>query len=252
MIVFFKGRFLADDNVPLSPADRGLTLGDGVFDTLLAVDGQLRHAALHFERLLTHAAVLRIRNAETVQSLTTAAERLLAENRFIKDRYALRTTLTRGAGARGLMPPEQNQPTLLMRASPAPENPPPVHAVIARTTRRNEHSPLSRIKSINYGDNLLALLEAKDRGANEAILLNTAGDVACATAGNIFIREKGRLLTPPLSDGALDGITRRLLLEKEGREQTLTPEHLRNADEIYITNSLQGVRPVGQLEDKNP
>ncbi|MFH1159274.1 MAG: aminotransferase class IV [Pseudomonadota bacterium] len=253
MIVCLNNVFMEEAAARISPADRGFTLGDGVFDTLLALDGRLRHAEAHFTRLLKHASVLQIKTGETPETLERAAFRLLEENGFARGRHALRTTITRGAGVRGLLPPDEPVPTLLMRITPAasPDSLPPVHAVIARTTRRNEFSPLSRIKSLQYGDNLLALLEAKDRGANEALLLNTAGHVSCATTGNIFILEKGRLLTPPLSDGALDGITRALvMLHTAVEERSLTPERLAEAEGIYLTNSLSGIRAVGKLEEK--
>src|SRR5262249_23784428 len=86
-------------------------------------------------------------------------------------------------------------------------------------------------------------------GGNEAILLNTRGHTACASIGNVFITLEGKLFTPPLEDGALDGIVRRLLIERRGAvEKSLTEEDLRNADGIYVTNSLRGVRPAVSLD----
>ncbi|MCK5658959.1 MAG: aminotransferase class IV [Alphaproteobacteria bacterium] len=253
MIVYLNNVFIKDKAACISPADRGFTLGDGVFDTLLVLDGQLRHAEAHFARLLKHASVLQIKTNETPESLESSALRLLKKNKFVMGRYALRTTITRGAGIRGLLPPDESVPTLLMRVSSAvsPDSLPPVYAVISQTTRRNEFSPLSRIKSLQYGDNLLALLEAKDKDANEALILNTAGHISCSTTGNIFILEKGRLLTPPLSDGALNGITRSIVMQHAAvEERSLTPEHLAEAEGIYLTNSLSGIRAVEKLKEK--
>ena len=253
MIVFLNNNFIEDNIAHISPADRGFTLGDGVFDTLLVLDGELRYAEAHFTRLLKHASVLQIKTNETPETLERTALRLLKKNMFTHERYALRTTITRGKGVRGLLPPDKSVPTLLMRVSPAtsPDSLPPVYAVIAKTTRRNEFSPLSRIKSLQYGDNLLALLDAKDKGANEALLLNTAGYVSCSTTGNVFILEKDRLITPTLSDGALDGITRTLVMQHTAvEERSITPKHLAEAEGIYLTNSLFGIRAVEKLEGK--
>lgn len=253
MIVLFNGSYIDEKKAHIATDDRGFTLGDGVFDTLLCVDGAPQDAPAHFARLLGHAGVLRIQPAQTVAMLEEAAGEILRRNNFSKGRHALRTTLSRGPGERGLSPPDNAMPTLLMRASPAPDPAglPPVHAVFAQGTRRNEHSPFSLIKSLQYGDSLLAMMEAKDRGANEALILNTAGHVACATTGNIFILEEDRILTPPLSDGVLDGITRATVMRTiEVKEQSLTVSRLLRAEAIYLTNSIGGVRTVSRLEDR--
>lgn len=240
MIVFYNGSFCetADCRVPVN--DRGLTLGDGVFDTMLAVDGKPVWAQEHEERLIRHAEVLKLRFDIDLSATISA---LLHKNNFTQGRYAIRTTLTRGTGQRGLAPPDNPQPTVIMTASPAPEPARTVRAVIAQTVRRNEHSPLSRIKSLNYGDNLLALMEAKDKGADDAIMLNTAGHVCCATTSNIFIREQGRYLTPPLADGVLDGITRaRFIADNNAVEESFDVNRLRAAETIILTNSVAGMR----------
>ncbi len=210
MIVFFNNHIIDEKAAHVAPSDRGFTLGDGVFDTLLCVDGTPQYAREHFTRLLAHAAFLRIKPEHTPEALEQTALALLKKNRFLGGRHALRTMITRGPGERGLTPPEIAVPTTLMRASPVPDPAtlPPVNAAFALTTRRNEHSPFSRIKTLQYGDNMLALLEAQHNGANEALMINSEGHVVCATTSNIFILEEGRVLTPPLTDGALDGITR--------------------------------------------
>ena len=243
MILFLNGAFIAEEQAGIDPADRGFTLADGVFDTLLAVNGALHFADAHFARLHRHAALLGIAPPRTADALPADGMALLRKNSFLQGRYALRTTVTRGPGARGLSPPGHPTPTLLMRATPSPAAPEKdVWLIIATVTRRNEHSPLSNIKSLNYGDSLLALLEARERGADDAIVLNTAGNVACATTSNVFIRERGDMLTPPLADGALDGIVRATLLSEGGREASISPDRLRAADQIILTNSIAGRR----------
>jgi len=111
-------------------------------------------------------------------------------------------------------------------------------------TRRNEHSPLARVKSLNYLDNILARREAAENGADDAILLNTRGRVAETTIANLFALIDGRVVTPSVAEGALPGIARGLILERlEVAERPLTLAELRRAGEIVLTNSL-GVRPV--------
>lgn len=246
-IVFYNGAFIPANEASIDPADRGFTLGDGVFDTMLAVDGKAVDSDEHFTRLLCHAAALKIPVGMTVGALKNAADHLIS--RSSGARTTVRTAVSRGPGARGLMPPDHPQPTILMRALPAPDltGLPPPRLVIARTVRRNEHSPLSRIKSSNYGDNILALTEAKDKGADDAIMLNTAGRVACATAANIFALIDGALYTPPVADGAMPGIVREKLLPR-AREKSLTVDELMNAEAIYLTSSILGIRAARSVD----
>ena len=248
-IVSFNGAFLPADAVPLSLSDRGLTLGDGVFDTLLAHDGAPVDAQAHESRFLRHAAVLGIPCPPVAFDVAIPA--LLFANGFTAGRHAVRTTLTRGPSARGLACPEKPEPTLIVRAAPAPEAAAALSAIVSRTVRRNEGSPLSRIKSLNYGDNILALREAKERGADEAIMLNNRGMACCGTASSLFVLLDGQWLTPPPEDGVLDGIMRARLL-KTGlvRESSVTQTMLMDAEAAGLSNSLLGLRPLSSLDKK--
>ena len=207
MIIYHNGQW-AEDQAIFNFNDR-IRLGDGVFDTMLVVDGTPIHYDLHAKRLIHDAKTLGI----IIDRLPDPNE-IIQKNNAEKGHYAINTIITRGIGERGLMPPETPQPTIAMRITPVPDEFPPIHAIISETVRRNEGSPLSRIKSCNYGDNILALLEAKKQSANEAILLNNKGLVTCASAGNIFAEIDGKLYTPPLSDGCMDGVTRKIILKK--------------------------------------
>lgn len=244
---------MRDDLSPIFSFSDRLRLGDGVFDTMLVSDGELIHPEEHFARLLDDALVMGMVVDKSVEDLTAAARKLIRDNyQTTKGRFALNTLISRGPGERGLMPPELPDIQVAMRLVPVAKNDNPIQAIISRTVRRNEGSALSRIKSVNYGDNILALLEARKKGANDAILLNNAGHVACATSGNIFIAYKSRLFTPPLSDGILAGITRARVLEKyDAIEKTLFEEDVLNAEGVFITNSTRGFAPITKLEGRD-
>lgn len=237
-ILFYNGSFLPSKDVSIDPSDRGFLLGDGVFDTILSIDGQLQHEDAHFKRLKQHAAILGI-PAPNLDFKNVAAS-LLKRNDFAEGRHAIRTTITRGSGPRGLAIPEAINPTIMMRAYPISNSPESIKAVISHTVRRNEGSPLSRIKSLNYGDSILAMHEARQSGAEDAILLNNCGEVCCLTASNIFISED-ILITPPLSCGVMNGVQRELLLSSgKAKEDIISVERLKSADAVFCTNSIIG------------
>ena len=137
-----------------------------------------------------------------------------------------------------------------MTVGPMPPPARPAHAVLATGTRRNEHSPLARVKSLNFLDNVLARREAAARGADEALLLNTRGRLAEATIGNLFLLLDGELATPPIADGALPGIMRGLLMERcSAVERSLEPEDLSVAEAGFISNAL-GLRPLATVDGR--
>ncbi|MFK7839716.1 MAG: aminotransferase class IV [Bdellovibrionales bacterium] len=238
-----------------------IRLGDGVFDTMLVIVEKDQHTHktqnilpdLHFARLLQNAKAIGISEID-LPSVEELEKRMIALERktILKTgRYALNTVITRGIAKRGLAPPDTCTPTIEMRITPCPNTFPDIYAIISRTVKRNEGSPLSQIKSCNYGDNILSLIEAKSKDANEAILLNNKGDVTCASAGNIFCCINDQLVTPPLSDGVMNGITRKLIIEKYNAiERSINETDLKNAAGIYISNSIKGTVPITSLEDE--
>lgn len=250
MIVFLNGAFIAEEDAALSPFDRGFTLGDGVFDTLRADNGEPVDAHRHFMRLLDHAGQLRLYPDITMAELKATAQALLEKNDFTMGHHAVRTVITRGSAPRGLLPPEPAKPLLLMTAAPVPApSATPLTLITAQSVRRNEYSQLSRIKSLNYADNMLAAMEAFEKGADDALMLNTKGHVTCATTSNIFVVRGGRLLTPPLADGVMDGVTRtHLMVMNEVTEQSLTLDDLYAAEGVFLSSSIRGLRPVARLD----
>lgn len=251
-VVWLNGRLLLAGRAQIDPSDRGLLLGDGLFETMRATNGAVPLLDRHLDRLHAAAEELDIPVPIDDEFLPDACASLLRANRL--NDAVVRLTLTRGPGPRGLLPPDEAAPTLLMAAYPLPGNLQPARTVVAEVTRRNQRSPLSRMKTLGYLDNLLALREAHDRGADDALLLNTVGHVACATAANLFVIEQDRLLTPPPSEGVLPGVTRGLVFELaeeidvECREEPLPPERLAHVAAAFLTSCITGLRSIVSID----
>ncbi len=247
-LIWLNGALCPAGAARIDPADRGLLLGDGVFETVCVRAGRPTHLARHLARMREGAAVLGIVPPFPDKDIRAAGEALLRAEGLAA--AVLRITLTRGPGPRGLLPPDPARPTLMIAASPMPPSASAARAIVARTTRRNEHSPLSRIKSISYLDSIVARREAAASGADEAILLNTAGFVAEASAANIFLVRGGEVLTPPVADGALPGIARALILEAGiARECRLGTADLLACEAAFTTSSL-GLRPLASIDGR--
>ena len=229
----------------IDTADRGFTLGDGVFETIAIKAAMPCQLDLHLARLARGQALLGLGCKWNIEA---AIGDLLA--RTAMRQGVLRITLTRGVAARGLWPGRMDQPTLLLTCAAPPPPAVPARAVLSVATRRNEMSPLSRIKSTNYLDNILARAEAAARGADDAVLCNTRGAIACASAANIVVERNGRWLTPRVADGALPGTVRHCLLAAGAIEEAeVWPETLRAAEAILLTNSL-AITPVSEFEGR--
>lgn len=250
MLAWLDGRIVAPEEAHISIADRGLLLGDGVFETIAVHNGWAFALDAHLERLAAGLAVLGFAQAVDIPKLRANLENFVAA--ADTDRAVLRVTVTRGAGPRGLAPPETPCPVVFMTLSPMPpgcERPLSLH--VATATRRNERSVLSRVKALPYLDNVLALSEARAHGTDDALILNTRGTIACAAAANVFVVRRGHLETPPLGDGALPGTLRALVLSLAAKagmlpvEISLAVEDLGQADAVFLTNSISRIRTVG-------
>jgi branched-subunit amino acid aminotransferase/4-amino-4-deoxychorismate lyase len=230
--------------------DRGFTLGDGLFETLLWEDGGLVFWPEHFARLERGCRTLGLPapNERAALEVVLPAGQVLGETRG-----AVRLTLTAGSGGRGLDRPASPEVRLVATAAPVPLVTGPTTLATA-TILRNGGSPASRLKTLSYLDNILARREAVAAGADEALMLNADGEVACAAAANLFWLKDGVLHTPALECGVLDGVIRRRLLAGSPlptREVRAGLDAVRTADAVYLTNSLIGIRPVGRLDGQD-
>lgn len=231
-------------SVPLD--DRGLLLGDGLFETVLWKGDSLVLGPGHAARMIRGAGVIGL-PAPDPADILTIAESAAREGGFAGQRAAVRITLTAGSGGRGLDRPASIVPRLFATAAPSAPPPGPARLAVA-TVRRNAGSPASRLKSLAYLDNVLAREQARAAGADEAILLNTEGQLACAAVANLFWIAADAVFTPPLEAGCLDGIMRAELFRAAPalglavHEALAGPEALASADALFLTNSLTGVR----------
>ena len=199
----------------IAPHDRGFTLGDGLFETVLAEAGALVDLAAHLDRLIAGCAVLGLPPPDRAAAEAVMRE-ALADASLEDVRAAVRLTLTAGSGGRGLDRPDAPAPILVATAAPSARPTTPARLIVS-AVRRNEGSPASRLKTLAYLDNVLARREAQAAGADEAVMLNNRGELACASAANLFWISSGRLFTPHLDCGVLPGVVRAQVIAAAAR-----------------------------------
>lgn len=253
MKVYLDGRVLEEEEAALPLQDRGVLFGDGIFETIRAYGGRPFRLDRHLARLRRGCEALRISAPAEDAALEKAVSRLYRENVGRGDAY-VRITVTGGPydGRKDLLRP--GAPTLFIVVKPFEGYPDDYYArgmrLVVSGVRRNSTSPLSRIKSNNYLDALVAKQEARDRGADDAVFLNERGFLAETTAANLFWVRAGTVFTPDTGCGLLPGITREAVLELCGRlripseEGRFLPEELAGADEAFISVSTAEVVPV--------
>jgi len=250
-ILFEGDRRCADAFV--SARDRAFLLGDGCFETLRLSNGAVEGLDEHLQLLRKSADVLKIEGFPGDPELKAAIDELVYG---FEGEAAVRITLSRGAGGRGADSAAANAVTILGISSLPARRPYTPLRVITTAIRRNETSPLSRIKSTSYGDNLAARRAAMDEGADEALMLNLANRPACLAMGNIFLRTaSGDWVTPPAEEGVREGYMRGRVLAKLAAEGVrvqvrplMAPELLEPGASLFGVNSLWGMRPVQALD----
>lgn len=241
---------MIEGDLPVKPTDRGLLLGDGVFETLLVIDGVALWREAHLARMEGAAGELGIPfNAARISGVI---DRLL--DGASSGSNVLRISLTRGNTARGLAG-DGEKPTLLASLDLFSKGLLLQPARLATSAiRRNEYAPSSRLKTLSYVDNIAAAREAAARGADDALMLNTAGNAASSTISNLFLLKSEQMITPSLDQAVLPGIMRRMLLDEatnlgfKCQERPVAPTELVEADAVFLTNSLRFIRPVTALD----
>ncbi|MDO8716302.1 MAG: aminotransferase class IV [Dehalococcoidales bacterium] len=255
-IVYLNGSLLPLNEARISPVDYGFLFGFGLFETMRAYDGKVFRLDKHLNRLACSAKTLGL--PAITLDLEKAVKGTLIANKLSDAR--IRITVSAGEGGIVPDPAGCTGPTVLITSGHYQPYTEQVYekgfkAVIS-SIRRNSQSPLSRLKSMNYLENLLAKREAKAAGADEALFLNERDLVAEAAMSNIFIVSGGILKTPRVENGILPGITREIILElapKLGIETVADDiwlDDLFEAEEAFLTNSVMEVMPLVKVAGK--
>ncbi|HXB98327.1 MAG TPA: branched-chain-amino-acid transaminase [bacterium] len=260
MLVNLNGTLVPQEKAVISVFDHGLLYGDGVFEGVRAYQGRVFRLGAHLERLYDSAKAILLNPPLPLEAMRKEILRTLAAN-GLKDAY-IRPVFTRGVGDLGLNPMNCPQATYFIITDRIRLYPEATYRdglpLITVPTRRNVAEALSpKIKSLNYLNNILAKVEACQRGALEAILLTQDGYVAECTADNLFILRKGRLLTPPTWQGALEGVTRQAVLELAAKrkvpacEEPITRYDIYTAQEAFMTGTAAEIVPVTSLDGRS-
>jgi len=257
-LVWLNGLLCPQKEAKIAIDDRGLLFGDGVFETMRSYRGKVFRLGRHLSRIFDSLAVIRLSISYEPEELKDAVYDTLKANR-LQDAY-IRLTVTRGQGGRGIDLPEGTLPTVIITARDFIPYPTRFYRESMKAgiseIQQNSSSPVSRIKSLNFLSNILARTEAREKGYDEAILLNTEGLVCEGTISNIFIVKDGTLITPNKESGILPGITREIIIELAIRkgirieERKVKPSELKEADECFLTNTLMEVMPVCEIDGK--
>ena len=259
MKIYINGKFWDEQDAKISVFDHGLLYGDGIFEGIRAYNGRVFRLKEHIDRLFYSAKAILLDLPLTHARLMEAVVESCRQN-GIRDGY-IRLVVTRGVGTLGLNPNRCKEPAVIVIADKIQLYPKEMYeqgmAIVTVPTVRNLHSALNpAIKSLNYLNNILAKIEANNAGVEEAVMLNAEGFVAECTGDNLFIVKGNRLLTPPLSAGALYGITRGVVMDLavgEGlqvSEPNLTRYDLFNADECFLTGTGAEVVPVVKIDGR--
>jgi branched-chain amino acid aminotransferase len=259
MKIFIDGKYYDEPDAKISVFDHGLLYGDGIFEGIRAYHGCVFKLQEHIDRLFCSARAILLQIPMSHAQIMRATVETCRKNK-IRDGY-IRLLVTRGVGTLGLNPKSCKRPSVIIIADKIQLYPPVVYQrgldIITVPTTRNLHSALNpAIKSLNYLNNILAKIEANNGGCEEAVMLNAEGFVAECTGDNLFIIKHGALFTPPLSAGALYGITRQTVMELaeaaglKVSEPNLTRYDLFNADECFLTGTGAEIVPVVKIDGR--
>lgn len=257
--IYINGTYYPKADAKISVYDHGLLYGDGVFEGMRAYSGRVFRLTEHLERIYESAKAIMLTIPMHIDALATAVNETLAHNN-LTDAY-IRLVVTRGAGSLGLDPTKTSDPQVIIIADHIELYPKHLYEtgleIITAATMRNHPAAMSsRVKSLNYLNNIMAKIEGKLAGCSEALMLNHRGEVAECTGDNIFIVRRGELLTPPIDAGILEGITRNAIIELAStmgivcHQTPFTRHDIYVAEECFLTGSAAEVIPVIKLDSR--
>ncbi|MFJ2751708.1 aminotransferase class IV [Streptomyces sp. NPDC087297] len=246
MRIWLDGELTEVGSAKVSVLDHGLTVGDGVFETLKAERGRAFALTRHLERLTRSARGLGLPDPDLDEVRRACAAVLEAEP---VEHGRLRLTYTGGVSPLGS--DRGDAGTTLIAAVAESARRPDTTAVVTVPWVRNERSAVAGLKTTSYAENVVALAAAHRAGASEALLANTLGRLCEGTGSNVFVVLDGELHTPPLASGCLAGITRALIIDWAGAKETDLPfEALEQAEEIFVTSSLRDAQAVLRIDGR--
>lgn len=259
MKIYLDGQFYDKENAKISVFDHGLLYGDGVFEGIRFYQGRVFRLTEHIDRLFDSARAICLTVPLDKPAMTEAVLETIRQN-ALQDGY-VRLVVTRGSGDLGLNPALCPKATVFIIASKITLYPEEMYrtglVVTTCATRRIPHGALSpMVKSLNYLNNVLAKIEAQQSGAGEGLMLNEQGYVAECTGDNVFVVKNGALFTPPISSGALAGVTRGVVFELASElgipisEPNMTRYDIYTADECFLTGTAAEIIPAVKLDTR--
>jgi branched-chain amino acid aminotransferase len=257
-MIYLNDRLIPPEEAVISVFDHGFLYGDGIYETMRVYRGRVFRIKDHIERLFRSAEMISLDIGKGAEEIEHAVKQTIKANRLVE--AVVRITVSRGAGPTGLDPALCSKPTFVIiaqsfRGYPHEYHERGIRIVITKIQRNCKKALDPRIKSLNFLNNILAKIEAKNKGAFEGIMLNHSGYLTEGTVSNIFFVKKDTLCTPSIASGILDGITRRLVLEIASeagiptRQSRFRKEDLYSADEVFLSNTTMEVMPVAEVDD---
>ena len=258
--IYIDGKFYSEANAKISVFDHGLLYGDGIFEGIRFYNGRVFRLEEHLLRLWDSARSICLEIPMTMPDMTEAVLETIRQN-HLRDGY-IRLLVTRGIGNLGLNPTQCKSPSVIIIAATIALYHQDFYrkglTIVTCATRRSNPAALNpAVKSLNYLNNVMARIEANLAGADEALMLNDAGNVAECTADNVFIVKHGQIFTPPVAAGALRGITRSVVFEIAAelgvkvRETDITRHDVFVADECFLTGTAAEIVPVVKADGRS-
>lgn len=252
MFVNVNGQKVSSNDACLSVSDRGILLGDGLFETIRVFKGVPKYIDSHWQRLSNAAKQIDLKVSLSESAFKNHIKDLITANQLSTG--GVRFTLTRGIGARGLWPETfEGCQFIIQTFELAP--PKATYRLCYSGIRRDETNPLTYLKTLSYMDNIMIKKEAAEKGHDDGLSLNTKGLITETSMCNFFMMKADQLMTPPVSSGLLNGIMReqvKTYCDRNGislLEQPLTPEMLDKTCSAFLTNSIIGIKPVTHIEN---
>lgn len=257
LLIYLDGKLVPEAEAKISVFDHGLLYGDGVFEGIRFYNGRVFRLTEHLKRLYESAHSIQLQIPISLEEMEKATLETVAAN-GLRDGY-IRLLVTRGTGPLGLNPYQCPKPSVVIIASSIALYPKEKYEVgltmVTCATRRPSHAALSpQVKSLNYLNNIMAKIEAIQGGGEEGVMLNDQGYVAECTGDNIFVVKNGEVFTPPISAGALGGITRAVAIELlaemgvKCHEVNMTRHDIYTADECFLTGTAAEVIAAVMLD----